>query len=289
MTTTPLEQAELDEFLDDAEAPPDYYLDTPGWHNQPGTNIIIPDPLTRSPWVPTDDGAAEWCLRKLAKVRTQLVAANRLAEDRISNVRSWLLRSTTPLKAEEERWGELLKDYALRRRQETTRRSFELPSGYLTTKARAACVVIEDEAALAAFLATPDRKDLQAEWCKIEPKPLVTKIRDDSALGIADGSICRYCDAPIVREAEYMRQSSVAGDGTRTEYPLRWNCWTGLACTSTSQSAIGGHDPVLVDGEELVVRLAVLDEDPGLGRIPVPGLAVQAESVTAKVEVSYED
>lgn len=251
---------ELDDYLAEAEKPEGYEPEA-------------------GPWLPQDDAAADWCLRKLAKAEQQAHELDLLVNDRIEHLRAWYHERHVPLDNEIAHWRAILEDYALRRRERTGAKSVSLPNGELLTRTlnKGGAVEIADKSELRRWL--EQRPDREHAWCKIEPEPQVSKIRTE--VEMVDGSVCRFCAYPIVR-----RQPA---DPVLIDLPAVWVSAAGAVCNATpadgSLRASAEHLPAMVDGEELECKVVVF-EDALLGKIPVPGLAVKAETVKAEVKVN---
>jgi hypothetical protein len=164
MTVARLEE-DLDNYLEEVEDP------TGGYPLDGGER----------PWKPTDDSAADWCLRKLARARAQRAEVDNLLKERIEHLRRWHEDATAPLAKEEGHWLGLLEDYALWRREETGAKSVKLPNGELATRLQRAAVEITDAKALLAWLDDQDA-DLMDRWCKLEPQPQVSRLKEDVAI-----------------------------------------------------------------------------------------------------------
>jgi hypothetical protein len=162
MTMPQLEQ-ELDDYLEQVEDP------TGGYPLDSGER----------PWTITDDSAADWCLRKLARVRARRAEVDMLLADRMEHLRRWHENAIAPLDKDEDHWTGLLAEYALWRRNETGAASVKLPNGELTTRLtdRGGAVEVTDAKALLAWL--DDHPDLLEQWCKLEAVPQVSRLKKD--------------------------------------------------------------------------------------------------------------
>lgn len=252
--------SDLDTYLDEVERPPDYY----GPRDEYMAGATEP---FRPPWRPENDAAADWALRKLAKAQSVLADHKQRAAERIANITLWLSAVSRPLEATINHFEGQLKDYALRRREQTGEKSVKLPSGTLGTTLhnKGGAVEITAKTELLAWLAT--YHDLEDRWCKIELEPQVSKIKAEVFID-NNGSVCMYCDLFIVLgEAPWVSSNGAACLAGPTDDPR--------------------HVPVVeLDTGEVIFVPVVVTTLPLLGRVPVPGLGVKAESITAKVEPS---
>ena len=247
--TNPIED-DLDEFLADVEQPPDYHPpEVEGGATSPG------------PWKIEDDGAADWCLRKLARVMARQAAVRELMQERLRHLQEWEQARLKEPRAEEAHWRGLLDDYALRRREATKQPSVSLPNGVLSTRKSGEAVEVAFEWELLAWLDLIP--GMRARWCKIEPEPQVSRFKDE--VDIIDGASCESCGQPIIR----------AGPGM-------WTGPHGAVCTKSAS-----HRPTVNDEGEVYVRRVATwrpPEDPKRPEAPrvavvVPGLAVRAEVI----------
>lgn len=277
MTTAPENYPELDEYLDHLEQPDDYH--SPEVDQYPRE----PDGGPQGPWSVQNDGAADWALRKLAKVKAKRAEVHQLADERLANIHRWSHEVDAPLIADEARWNFLLSDYALRRREETGEKSVKLPNGTLGTTLhnQGGAVEITAKAELLAWLAT--YHDLEDRWCKIDPEPQVSRIKPE--VFIESGAICGNCGEPIV----LIPESHEAEAGAFSATLAHWVSSVGAACPAEPPAVefTGWRHQPIHDGDgEIMAVQVVMTTLPLLGRVPVPGLGVRAESVTPKVEPS---
>lgn len=164
-------EEDLDNYLEEVEDP------TGGYPLDSGER----------PWKPVDDSAADWCLRKLARARAQRAEVDKLLRERVEHLQRWHQDATAPLLKEEAHWTGLLDEYALWRREETGAKSVKLPNGELATRLYHEAVEITDFKALLAWLDEQD-VDLLDRWCKLEPQPQVSRLKDDVA--ITSAGVC---------------------------------------------------------------------------------------------------
>jgi Bacteriophage Mu Gam like protein len=160
MTTTEL-GSQLDDYLEMVEQPPDQ--DREG------------------PWRITDDGAADWALRKLARARARQQEVDNLLKDRMDHLRAWHRDASEPLDREVAHWTALLEAYALERREQTGAASVRLPNGELVTRKVNRAVEITDARALLAWL-DDQPTELLDRWCKLDPTPQISRLKADVAI-----------------------------------------------------------------------------------------------------------
>lgn len=155
-------QNDLDDYLDQAEDP------TGGYPLDDGER----------PWKIADDSAADWCLRKLARARARQDEVDDLLKERMEHLSAWYSNVIVPMEKEVGHWVGLLNEYALWRRQETGSASVKLPNGELRTRLhdKGGTVEVSDAKALLAWL--DNHEDLMVAWCKLEPLPQVSRLKD---------------------------------------------------------------------------------------------------------------
>lgn len=86
-------------------------------------------------WRITDDGAAEWAMRRLAEIRRAAVAAQAQADEWIFQIEAWLRAQVAPNERSRAYFESLLVDYATRRRVDDDVKTLNLPSGSVTSRA----------------------------------------------------------------------------------------------------------------------------------------------------------
>ena len=107
-------------------------------------------------WEITDDGAAEWALRKLDEARSNLLAVNRQADEfaaplreRLARVDEWRRNASEGSRRSVEFFTAHLERWALARRERTGAASQHLPSGAIETRRVPASVKLDDDELLA--------------------------------------------------------------------------------------------------------------------------------------------
>ena len=114
-----------------------------------------PDSVLR--WQITDDGAAEWAMRKLADVQSKVTELQSRRDGWTAKIAAWFDQAAKPLSTRAEFFTAHLESYALRRREEDGTKTLRLPSGIVSTRQPGPRVVVRDEAAFRAWaLAHPD-------------------------------------------------------------------------------------------------------------------------------------
>lgn len=107
----------------------------------------------KGPWAVTDQGSAEWAMRK---VRTATQAIARIDAQAIAwraEVEEWREAEQRPHRATIERMSGLLEDWALREREAGGSMTQRLPSGSVRTRQTGARVEVTDESAAIRWLA----------------------------------------------------------------------------------------------------------------------------------------
>lgn len=101
------------------------------------------DPAPPAAYVPydrerfriTDDGAAEWAIRKLHTLRSKMEENRRIAEAERQRIESWLEHANEALTDDAHYFEGILGEYALTQRVEADRKSITLPHGTVKTRA----------------------------------------------------------------------------------------------------------------------------------------------------------
>lgn len=96
------------------------------------------DEETRQAFRLTDDGMAEWAMRKIVRARRALDEANDVADAQVAKIDEWLSRKKRDLAQAEEFFGNLLRGYYLPQHEEDPKRrkTFRLPSGQVQFRAQ---------------------------------------------------------------------------------------------------------------------------------------------------------
>lgn len=262
-----MDTPELDDWLDDAERPADYYED------QVSDEEAEPEGA-RPPWRIEDDGAADWCLRKMQRALGEVAKIQRMAKDRIDNVRAWEEQAQRGPASTVRHWRGLLEEYVLRQRAESGVKSISLPSGSLHTIHHRAGAQVTAPDLLLAWL---DRHpELRETWCKVTVEPQVSRIKDHVAFVM--GSVCDRCGHHIVMGWDHV---PVTDPPPRTMERTRvWRDVDGRNCPRGTP-ALPFHVARSEGGEAIEVPVIVWLKDP---EYPVPGLGVRVESTTARVD-----
>lgn len=116
-------------------------------------------------WHPTDLGAADWCMRKLAEATVMVQEAARQAGAWREQIDRWLQEETVAPSRTVGFMRDRLQVYALRERARTGKATLKLPSGHVATRHRQATVTHAgstrvDQEAAAAWLQDHGRPDL---------------------------------------------------------------------------------------------------------------------------------
>lgn len=171
--------AEVDAVLD--------ALDAPG------------EPTDPAPWVVDSEDKADWCLRKLAKVRAELAAVSQMAarqtlavqaviQDRLDEIQGWAHTESSRLEREAEKWETQLAVYHYRRLEDTERiKTIRLPHGTLTARKKPDSWVCDG-----AFI----------EWAREEAPELLRTEADlpavKRALEVVDGCVVEVTGYEVV-------------------------------------------------------------------------------------------
>ena len=132
-----------------------------------------PDPLDDDAplWECTDDAAAGWCLRKIARAKAEMLRHEENAEYEIAGIRQWLDEVSSPLARTIGFFEGRLIGYRRRLEDENPDLplTYKLPGGDLVRRAgRAKTVVVDEEAFVAwALEAAPDA---------VKTKPLTSRL-----------------------------------------------------------------------------------------------------------------
>lgn len=114
-------------------------------------------------WVPTDTGAAEWAMRKLAEVDRNRDAITVQAAEWQARIDRWHDRMVKALDTRAEFFGGTLTTYGIAERQRTGQATVHLPSGSIqTTDRKARPKVADREAAAESAAANLEGDDLAA-------------------------------------------------------------------------------------------------------------------------------
>lgn len=110
---------ELDSVLDEAYAAPE-------------------DEEQRQRFQITDEGMADWAVRKIAKARHEFDEAGKVADAQIARINDWLARKKRDMERTEEFFGGLLRAYYQPQHEADPKRrkTFRLPSGQVQFRAQ---------------------------------------------------------------------------------------------------------------------------------------------------------
>ena len=110
---------ELDSVLDEAYAAPE-------------------DEEQRQQFQITDEGMADWAIRKIAKARKEFDEAGKVADAQIARISDWLARKKRDMERTEEFFGGLLRAYYQPQHEADPKRrkTFRLPSGQVQFRAQ---------------------------------------------------------------------------------------------------------------------------------------------------------
>lgn len=86
----------------------------------------------------TDEGMADWAIRKIAKARQEFDEAGKVADAQIARISDWLARKKRDLERTEEFFGGLLRAYYLPQHEADPKRkkTFKLPNGQVQFRAQ---------------------------------------------------------------------------------------------------------------------------------------------------------
>ena len=89
----------------------------------------------KEPFEITDDSTAAWAMRKLRGLHQQIEAARKTAEDETARVQDWLERQTEKIERDAQYFENLLIHYAIEQRQNADRKTIDLPTGRVSSRA----------------------------------------------------------------------------------------------------------------------------------------------------------
>lgn len=98
----------------------------------------------------TDEGMADWAIRKIAKARKEFDEAGKVADAQIARISDWLARKKRDMERTEEFFGGLLRAYYQPQHEADPKRrkTFRLPSGQVQFRAQQPEYKRDDEALL---------------------------------------------------------------------------------------------------------------------------------------------
>lgn len=153
------------------------------------------DPATETPdgapFTITDDGAAEWALRKLAAHRAELATVQARADEEIARIDAWTKRHQARIDPHIDYFTDLLINYARQQRTEG-RKTLDLIAGVVKTTASGGGWRVADEDVLVSWL---DR--VRPEL--VERAPRVLKAAANKVLRVAvDGQVVDEASGELV-------------------------------------------------------------------------------------------
>lgn len=204
-------------------------------------------------WVPDTLGKAEWAMAKLANAERLLDALGVQRTEFIDRINAWYTAAARPLARTVDFFSMGLQRYALEHRRVTGQATVAVPSGKVGTRKAPARVLVDDEAAVIAWARQLDR---------------VQCIRSKESIVMAElTKLVTVKELPVA----YIARMT---DGT-------WREYAGVVTLDDVPVVVGEVlDGVIVESlEPVLVHMAV--DSAG---VPVPGLSVQEEQVTATVK-----
>lgn len=186
MTADPFSLADdLDEHLADAFRP----TDSPPEADEDRAAFTI-----------DDDSAAEWAGRKLTVAARRLAEIDTLAARAMDRIDAWRTGQADPLRRDIGFFERLLVDYASRQRDESGRKSVEVPSVKVSSRSVGATVQVTDGALVAEILGDDhpavklERKVLVGELKKVLVHGLALW-HDDELVGVSHDAGATFHDA----------------------------------------------------------------------------------------------
>lgn len=102
-------------------------------------------------WTITDDGAAEWALRRIAVIDAERADLNEKATAWRDRIQAWFDHATTPLDQRRDFFVFHLERYAYEQREATGRKTLTFPSGKVASRESKPAAIVVDEAAVIAW------------------------------------------------------------------------------------------------------------------------------------------
>lgn len=138
------------------------------------------------------DKEALWALRKLKAAQAKIADNNAAADEERLLIQQWLEEVNASLERDANFFEGLLRDYALRCREDENdgRKSIKLPGGTIRTRAGSTSVVVDNPDA---FIEWAEAND--PELVRVKKEPNLSQIRevvtttDDGSVITADGEI----------------------------------------------------------------------------------------------------
>ncbi len=141
---------------------------------------LHPGPVD-APWQITDDGAAEWALRRLAEADAELHALSQRATDWSNRIRDWFEHRAKPLERRADFFRGRLHSYALDRREAGAGATLSLPSGKVSTLPGRVRVEVSDPEAFKVWAAA--NREHQLVRCRYD----IAKVDAAKMLTAKDG------------------------------------------------------------------------------------------------------
>lgn len=231
---------------------------------------VLPEVVER--WQITEDGQAEWAMRKLAALAARADEVRAQARGWRNPIDEWERAELERVERPARFFAAHLERYGLDVRANDPRRAtVPLPSGEIATRApKAPTVTIDDEAALLAWLGEHLPGTLYGEVVKVTTTAQIMPLRRLVSARLADLPFCGHCgeslDVTVLKALtgphELGREYRHASDG---EYDHEASPAPGFEVVWTGADA---------DGTPLVEGLA--------GQV-VPGLSASLAATTVKV------
>ena len=92
-------------------------------------DYLKPNGADQEHWVPEDDGAADWCLRKIRENESQIAKNELDAKAEVERIQRWLEAVNAPMKKDKEHFENVLREYAEQALEGKKKRSMTLPNG----------------------------------------------------------------------------------------------------------------------------------------------------------------
>jgi len=223
-----------------------------------------PDDHPVARWSITNDGAAEWALRKLAELEREASAVQLQAEEWVEQITSWAEERGAKLSKSAAFFRDHLERYGLARRELTGAATVELPTGKVATRAGNPRAVIGSPELLVKCLKRLNRPDL----VRVREDVLISQLLEDQELH------ARYHEVPTV-----WKVGLDCGCVTLHLHPDRFNgafpcpeCETAGVHVVDMAVEVEGHWQLLVDIN-------------GKTGVELPGVEVIAPSTSSTVTI----
>lgn len=247
-----------------------------GQEAEEGEPVPLPERPAIQRFEITDDGLAEWAMRKLAAIEAEEREVAERAEGWIEEIRAWKAERDRPLAARRAFFEGALTAYLRRLREESGEKikSRKLPSGTIKSTGSKPKVAVADDEAIADFL----REHLEVEELReiVRSKVLVGELR----------KIAVVSEKPVGERltvglgCEHDLSIWIPAEG---EKPIRPSVGEEVACPSCE--AEFGEQPlreVVSIETETITEPVARDEESGF---EIPGTIIEPESVSFSVKV----